>query len=141
MSDQLVKGFLARMNSLQPENISSVLADTYTTQATFIDPVKKIQGLDKLIVYFTELYTGVEHCQFRLNHALKQDQQYALDWQMILRHKQLAKHRDIVVDGVSMLHFVDGKVDYQRDYYDLGAMIYEQIPILGHIVKKIRHGL
>ena len=140
MPDQQVNHFLNSMNMLNSNNINSVLADVYTEQTTFIDPVKKIQGLAELTHYFAELYKGVDSCQFTLKHSICQNQHYALEWQMTLRHKQLAKNRDIVVDGISILQFADNKVAYQRDYYDLGAMIYEQVPLLGHLIKKIRHG-
>ncbi len=141
MPDQLVDHFLKRMNSLNSDNIDSVLVDVYTEQVTFIDPVKKIDGLDKLTHYFAELYQGVDRCQFTLQHSVCQQQHCTIEWQMTLRHKQLAKNRDIVVDGISVLHYAADKVAYQRDYYDLGAMIYEQVPLLGGLIKKIRHGL
>lgn len=141
MSDQPVEHFLSNMNRLNSANINSVLDEVYAEHVTFIDPVKQIDGRDKLSHYFTELYRGVERCQFTLKHSVCQDQHYVMEWQMTLRHKQLAKHRDIVVDGISVLHYAADRVTYQRDYYDLGAMIYEQVPLLGGLIKKIRHGL
>ena len=44
----------------------------------------------------------------------------------------------IHVDGSSVLSIRDDLVEYQRDYYDMGAMVYEQLPILGSVVRYIR---
>ena len=57
---------------------------------------------------------------------------------MRLRHKTLAPKRDILLNGVSVLHYRQDLIHYQRDYYDLGAMVYEQIPILGAVIRKIK---
>jgi hypothetical protein len=34
-----------------------------------------------------------------------------------------------------------GKVRYHRDYFDLGAMLYEHLPLLGSLVKTIKRRL
>jgi hypothetical protein len=45
------------------------------------------------------------------------------------------------VDGFSQISFEDNKVKHHRDYFDLGSMLYEQIPVLGLLIKKIKSGL
>jgi len=38
---------------------------------------------------------------------------------------------------MSHLKFADGKVISHRDYFDLGEMLYEHIPLLGGVIKSI----
>ena len=42
------------------------------------------------------------------------------------------------LDGASHLRLADNRIAYQRDYYDLGAMLYEHIPLLGGAVRAVK---
>ena len=48
---------------------------------------------------------------------------------------------EIILPGVSYLTFEDGKIREQRDYYDLGAMLYEHVPLVGYVIDKIKQRL
>ncbi|WHI49643.1 hypothetical protein P3339_14310 [Microbulbifer sp. MLAF003] len=39
-----------------------------------------------------------------------------------------------------MVRFSD-KVFYHEDFYDMGAMVYEQVPLLGSLIRKIKSRL
>ncbi|HGP4674712.1 TPA: nuclear transport factor 2 family protein, partial [Vibrio cholerae O1] len=39
------------------------------------------------------------------------------------------------------LHFAEGKVTYHRDYFDMGEMLYEQLPVLGQVIRAIKRRL
>ena len=60
---------------------------------------------------------------------------------MRLQHKKIGKNQPIELDGASFIEFHNNKVCYHRDYYDLGALVYEHIPILGSVIKKVRHAI
>jgi limonene-1,2-epoxide hydrolase len=51
------------------------------------------------------------------------------------------KGKPIAVDGITMLKIADDRVVYHRDYYDLGQMVYENIPLIGRLIKKIKRAL
>lgn len=45
----------------------------------------------------------------------------------------------MTVEGATRLEFDEtGKVCLHRDYFDLGAMLYEQLPLLGAVVRTIK---
>ena len=141
MTDTRVEHFLTQLNALTSDNVENILPQVYSPEIEFIDPVKSIHTLSEVSAYFSEMYQGVEHCHFTPRLCINEQDRYALEWEMIFRHKTLAKGRDIIVDGISHLRFQNQHVCYHRDYYDLGALIYEQVPVLGVIIKKIRHAL
>jgi hypothetical protein len=65
-----------------------------------------------------------------------------VQWQMNFSHPRLKGGKTIVVDGASYLRFNEaGKVSYHRDYFDLGAMLYEQLPLLGRIIVAVKRRL
>ena len=141
MNDATITRFIDSINSLNSNNVNEVLHDTYTQHVNFIDPVKSINGLDDLKQYFSDLYEKVDHCHFELSNCLLVDNQYSLEWIMHLQHKKLSKDKSISLNGASFIQFNDGKIHYHRDYYDLGALVYEQLPLLGMVVKKVRKAI
>ena len=62
-----------------------------------------------------------------------------LSWVMIFAHPRIAGGRPVRVEGATRLQFdAWGKVCLHRDYFDLGAMLYEQLPLLGPVVRAIK---
>ena len=141
MSKQKITKFIDSINTLQSDNVTEVLQSIYTDKVNFVDPVKSIMGLAELTRYFEHLYKHVDHCQFTLKSYVLNEQDYSLEWVMNMRHKKIAKSREIILDGASFIQFSNGKVCYHRDYYDLGALVYEQIPVLGTVVKRVRNAI
>lgn len=139
MNDALITNFVDNMNSLSNGNISEVLEKVYTNEIEFIDPVKGIHGLDDLTNYFAGLYKSVDHCHFTISNYVPHGSQHSIEWEMKLKHQKLAKNKEITLEGASFIRFEDDKVCYHRDYYDLGALIYERIPILGSAVRTVRN--
>ena len=141
MSQQVINQFISNINSLNQNNIRDVLQTIYTVDVKFVDPVKTVVGLDELSKYFEGLYKRVEKCHFTLNSCLPNSNNHSLEWEMHLKHKNLSRSQEIKLDGASFIEFNDDKVCYHRDYYDLGALLYEHLPILGPVIKKVRHAI
>ncbi|CAB0150103.1 hypothetical protein PSI9734_00670 [Pseudidiomarina piscicola] len=114
------------------------LSELYHDDVTFIDPIHHVQGLDDLKSYFKGTMDGVKQCHFAFTEWAQNEQQFFVNWQMRLQHPKLADGQEIVVPGVSHLEFEDDKIIHQRDYYDLGAMIYEHVTLLGYVINKIK---
>lgn len=133
--------FLAVYRQLTADNLD--LLDTiYSRNIEFCDPAHEIRGLDALRRYFAELYRNADSVAFSFSRRHLVDDEAYLSWRMSLRHPKLARGRTIEVDGMSYLQFDGaGKVRYHRDYFDLGAMLYEHLPLLGSLVKTIKRRL
>lgn len=141
MSQQLIDQFLSSINSLSHENAREVLQETYSEDVKFVDPVKTINGLDELTHYFENLYKRVDKCHFILSNYIPNTHHYSLEWVMHLQHQKISKNQEIHLDGASFIQFNGERVCYHRDYYDLGALVYEHLPILGSVIKKVRHAI
>ena len=141
MSQQLIDKFISSINSLNHNNVRDVLPATYTDDVIFMDPVKTINGLDELTRYFESLYKRVNKCHFTLNNYLPNINNHSLEWEMHLQHQKISRNQEIKLDGASFIEFTGAKVSYHRDYYDLGALVYEHLPILGLVIKKVRHAI
>jgi ketosteroid isomerase-like protein len=115
------------------------LREVYAEDVLFVDPAHRIQGLAALEHYFAELYGGLESCTFEIERSQQQGDCAWLGWTMTLRHPRLARGAPVSVRGATVLEFNDaGQVRLHQDYFDLGAMLYEQLPLLGPLVRIIK---
>ncbi len=136
-----MENFLQMYKELSYDNLH-LLEGVYSSDIRFVDPAHEINGLGQLTEYFAALYQNVEAITFNFRDIVQQDRACYLQWDMTFSHKNLARGRSIVVSGTTFLRLDDqGKVCYHRDYFDLGAMLYEHIPILGSIVTTIKRRL
>ncbi|TLU67418.1 nuclear transport factor 2 family protein [Thalassotalea litorea] len=133
--------FIDVYQGLGTDNLSKLL-QVYTPDVHFQDPLHTISGRKQLIEYFQALYTNLNTCQFVIDDVMHNDQEAAIYWRMSFIHPRLNGGNPVEVEGHSRLRAQGDKVVYHRDYLDVGAMLYEHIPVLGRFVKivKVRAG-
>ena len=114
----------------------SRLRDIYAEQVLFKDPVHDIRGLVELEDYFTSMCADLSDCRFEYLDEVVSDHSAYVKWAMHFKHPRLG-NRLISVRGVSHLKFSD-KIDYHEDFYDMGAMLYDQLPVLGNVTRWLK---
>lgn len=114
------------------------LTDIYSDDVVFIDPVTQHSGLEAIHGYFERLLQNTKDCRFEIQKARVDGATGYISWRMTFCHPRLNRGGPINVEGFSLTIFRDGKICEQRDYYDMGAMIYEHIPVLGGVVSHLR---
>ena len=139
MNDTLINNFVDNINSLSRDNVNEVLSQIYTNEIEFIDPVKGVNGLNELTQYFSNMYKSVDKCHFAITNYVTDGIHHTIEWDMTLKHQKLSKNKEITLQGASFIRFDNNKVCYHRDYYDLGALIYERLPIIGSAVRTVRN--
>ena len=118
------------------ESDLSQLRDLYSEQILFKDPVHEIRGLVELEDYFTSVCADLSDCRFEYLDEMVTDYAAYVKWMMHFKHPRLG-NRLISVRGVSHLKISD-KIDYHEDFYDMGAMLYEQLPLIGNLTRWLR---
>jgi ketosteroid isomerase-like protein len=139
--DDTLEAFCAAFNKLD-KKCTSLLYELYTHDILFIDPFHRIAGLEALEAHFLGLYENVTECRFSFHERMIQGQKAYVTWTMHLTHPRLAGGKPLEVEGCSQLRFSDRtpeRVCVHRDYFDAGAMLYEQLPLLGPLVRWIKH--
>lgn len=136
-----MNNFLEVYKHLNKNNLE-LLETIYAPEIHFVDPAHEIHGIDKLREYFKELYANVNEIDFTFSEMRTDQCEAYVQWQMCFIHPKLKRGSRICVDGVTFAQFRnDGKVIYHRDYFDLGSMLYEQLPLLGTIISSIKRRL
>ncbi len=118
-----------------------LLESVYHQEVIFEDAAHRLEGWDSLSLYFDNLYTNVDRCDFIIKETQQSGDSGFIVWLMELEHPKLQKGATIQVNGVSHIRFADGRVIYHRDYFDLGEMLYENLPLLGSVIKTIKQRL
>ncbi len=118
-----------------------LLADVYHPDVVFEDAVHRLEGRDALHDYLQALYANVDGCRFVIQEQQQVGDTGFLTWTMELVHPKLKNGSPISVSGVSYLKFSQHQVIYHRDYFDLGEMLYENLPLLGSIIKIVKQRL
>lgn len=118
-----------------------LLESVYHQNVVFEDAAHRLEGWGQLSDYFSTLYANVIRCHFDITDHQQVNQSGFLIWTMTLAHPKLQNGREVTVNGVTHLRFEEGRVIYHRDYFDLGEMLYENLPLLGSIIKAIKHRL
>lgn len=139
MLKQVVENYVATINALPTGDVDALLREVYADIAVFKDPAHEVNGLDNLVAYFSKLYSNTLSCDFALQQCLIENNNASMRWVMRLAHKSLKNGTEISVDGASFLSFdEENKITYHQDYFDLGQMLYENIPVVSNITKFIK---
>ena len=136
----LIDNFIAFYQELNRESVRN-LGQIYHEHIQFDDPVGSHAGLATVKNYFDNLLTNTLGCRFDILNVVKEDAQAFIVWRMKYEHTKLKGGKTLIVEGTSYIKIQDDKVIYQRDYFDLGAMLYEHIPLIGRIIRWLKNGL
>jgi SnoaL-like domain len=112
------------------------LGKLYSAAIVFKDPIHQLNGLSALTNYFAGFCNPATHCQFEFTNQILSDDQAFFQWQMNYSHPQLKNGQALTLNGSTLIKF-NSHIIYHEDFYDMGAMIYQHLPIMGWAVKKI----
>lgn len=125
-------------NSFDGKNLEALDA-FYASNVAFQDPVTSTRGLAQLKKYYAHAYANVRSIQFDFDEIARDGNQYFAPWTMKLRVRGLNRGKAFSVKGISHLKFnAKGLVEYHRDYFDLGEMVYERLPIQGFVISQFK---
>jgi limonene-1,2-epoxide hydrolase len=119
------------------EKIRSDVRALYREDAYFRDGFREVMGIDAIEKYFVSSTEAFLECTFDIQDVAVHEGNYYFRWVMTLVLKR-SKDERIQAVGMSHVRFDErGKIIFHQDYWDTG-LIYEKMPILGHIITWIR---
>ncbi|WP_299801940.1 nuclear transport factor 2 family protein [uncultured Shewanella sp.] len=133
---ELIDSFIELYQRLDKDNLH-LLGQVYSDDIEFSDPLHHVSGLPALTDYFANLYHNVGSIDFEIHQVIHQADSASLKWTMRFIHPKLNAGGEITVEGISLLRF-NHKIYQHQDFFDLGTMLYEHIPLLGSLVKFVK---
>ncbi len=117
-----------------------LLDSLYTADVEFRDPVHTLHGGLALKHYLRKMAGNLRDYRIRYIDEVQSSNAAYLSWEMDYSHPQLKGGQLISLRGISHLKFTD-KVYFHEDCYDLGALVYEHVPVLGLATRKLKQRL
>lgn len=126
-------------NSLAKDAIHLV-DEFYDENAVFVDPMVELNGRGRIKTYYANLYGHVQSILWDFPTEIQSADQTALAWVMTLRARNFNRNQPLQLNGVSVIRFggPEGKAIYHRDYFDMGAFVYEGLPVLGGVIRFVK---
>jgi limonene-1,2-epoxide hydrolase len=134
MNEEVIKKFKKYFAELHMDD-TSVLNEIYSDKVFFKDPIHEINGRENLKSYFKKLNENLIQGSFLFTDESIVDNKAYLSWEMSLKLKKPKKY--VQASGISVLTF-EQKITKHRDYFDAGELFYENIPILGSMIRFIK---
>ncbi len=140
--EEVLAAFRHLYQLLGPETVNlQSLRTVYRDDIHFEDPFHQIDGLAALCEYFDSLYENVLRIRFEFHQHWLGEGDAMQTWTMYLAHKRLNGGKPFAVEGCSLLRFDQQQIYFHRDYFDGGQLLYENVPILGAVIRKLKQGL
>ncbi|NMT63675.1 nuclear transport factor 2 family protein [Marinobacter orientalis] len=130
--------FTQLFNSLCAGDMAG-LSSVYSDNVRFTDPFSSVEGIDELTEYFAGAYANVISCGFDFGEPVISGENVCIPWVMHLQHRRIRKGKPVKVDGISQLAIRNGHVAFHRDYFDAGQLLYENLPVMGGVIRWIRN--
>ena len=136
-AEYLAKRIEEAYQNISPDNLG-IVESLYTDDAYFEDPSHGVQGKTALVRHFSKTFAKLQGCSFKFHQTVSNGADIFMAWTMFIKYPSLKGGQTIRVEGASFLKTRNGKIYYHRDYFDLGSLLYEHVPLLGRIILKIK---
>jgi hypothetical protein len=126
-------------SAFTPEAMGEKVRRVYAEDVYFNDTLKEIRGVDALEAYLVESAEAVEVGRVEVHDVARSGGNYYVRWVMELQFKKIQRGRMTRSTGISHLRFnAAGQVVYHQDYWDAASGLFEHIPVVGWMIRKIK---
>lgn len=134
-----LSGVVRWYEQLTPETLRD-LEHHYAPGARFKDPFNDVQGIPAIAGIFEHMFATLENPRFRITDQVQQGDQAFLVWEFHFRFRNWDTRNTQCVRGASHLRFnAEGLIVLHRDYWDAAEELYEKLPIVGRLMRWLRH--
>ncbi|MBL8202091.1 MAG: nuclear transport factor 2 family protein [Chromatiales bacterium] len=114
-------------------------ASVYAPQAYLNDTLVGIDGADRIQAYFSHTMERTRLLNVEFLERAPVGTDWYVRWRMTVAADGLNGGREVVTYGVTQFRFDgDGRVLIHKDFWDSGTGLYEQLPVIGGAVRRVR---
>jgi hypothetical protein len=130
------EGFFADMN---PAAVRAGVAATYAPQAYLNDNLTVVEGAGEIGEYFARTAAKVRALRVEFLDVTQDGSNYFVRWRMTVESERLNGGAPMVSYGMSHFRFDgDGRILMHKDFWDAGTGLYEFVPGLGGLLRRVR---
>ena len=124
--------------TLTPASVNE-LPTLYAADACFRDPFNDITGIEKIQHIFADMFVRLDAPKFEIIETIEESHGAFLIWDFTFRIKALRPEQNRRIHGTSHIRFApNGLVQYHRDYWDAAGELYEQLPLVGILMRFLK---
>ena len=124
--------------TLTPASVDA-LPTLYAADACFRDPFNDITGIEKIQHIFADMFVRLDAPKFEIIETIEESHGAFLIWDFTFRIKALRPEQNRRIHGTSHIRFApNGLVQYHRDYWDAAGELYEQLPLVGILIRFLK---
>ena len=132
--DQIVEAF----QTLTPASVET-LDTLYAPEARFKDPFNDVRGLAAIQRIFRHMYVNLENPRFIITERIVQGRQCFLTWEFHFAFRRFKQGQaQCILGGSHLVLNSDGRITLHRDYWDAAEELYEKIPLVGSLMRRMK---
>ena len=129
----------AYFTDMSAASVRAQTALVYAPEAYLNDTLVGIDGADRIEAYFSHTMQDTRVLNVRFLDRAWTGIDCFVRWEMRVEHDALAGGEPVLSYGVTQFRFdKEGRVLLHKDFWDSGTGLYEQLPVLGGILGRIR---
>ena len=129
--------YIDAFERLSPDSLDSLI-ERFSDEARFVDPFNDVRGRDGIRAVFTHMFEQCEQPVFRVGESVSGDGVAYLRWTFAFGPAD----RRRTIEGASRVSLdAAGLVEEHIDYWDPASQLYESIPFLGGLLRRLRRKL
>ena len=134
---------LSRAESLfgdmKPDSVAERTRAVYAPDAYLNDNLVALEGVEPIAGYFAHTVSNVSSVAVAFLDLSNSGPEYFARWRMTVTSDRLDGGAPVVSYGVTHFRFdADGRILVHKDFWDAGTGLYEHVPVLGGVLRRVR---
>lgn len=122
---------------LSPESLTKI-ESIYAKDARFVDPFNGLQGIESVRKVYTHMFESLDNPRFLVTRIASTGPLGFMTWTFSFSCRGRAQS----IEGCTQFELdADGLIMLHLDYWDAAKQVYEQIPVLGSVLRMLRRKL
>jgi len=124
---------------MTPASVREQTARVYAPQGYLNDTLVGIEGADRIAAYFGHTIERARVLRVEFLERAPVGTDWYVRWRMTVAADGLNDGKEVVTYGVTQFRFDgEGRVLIHKDFWDSGTGLYEQLPVIGSAVRRVR---
>jgi len=131
--------YISVLTALQPGEFEGLRAACHEDMR-FRDPFNDCVGVDRFIAVMAKMFEDVRDVRFTVRRRAVAEDFGFFSWVLLYRTREDGP--DGRIEGATEVRFdVDGRVLEHLDHWDAASQLYEGLPVVGFLLRRIRRRL
>ncbi|MEY3629436.1 MAG: hypothetical protein RLY91_1202 [Pseudomonadota bacterium] len=122
---------------LSPESLTKI-ESIYAKHARFVDPFNDLQGIESVRKVYAHMFESLDKPRFLVTRIASTGPLGFMTWTFSFSCRGRAQS----IEGCTQFELdAEGLITLHLDYWDAAKQVYEQIPVLGSVLRMLRRKL